>query len=391
MSGIHLRKHTILLLAASLALALAAVMALANVQPAQASSLTIPKTGAELQAGTEECLACHSQPGMTMTLQPSGEILSVTVDPQAYAASVHGKGGIACTACHKDITGYPHPQFTAGSLRDTAILMTDQCQDCHVDKYEQSKAGAHQAALDAGNKNAAVCSDCHNPHTQPQLTDPATGKIFPTERIKIPNTCARCHNAIYGQYSTSAHGSLLLSTGNLDVPECTECHGVHNMVSATNPEFRLNSTNLCSSCHTDAIKMAKYGLSTQVMSTYVSDFHGTTVSLFQKQSPHDVTNKPVCFDCHGVHNIARVDDPNRGLAIKENMLASCKRCHPDATANFPDSWMSHFIASPTRNSLVWYVQLFYIILIPTVLGGMAFIIATDVYRKIRERGKGANH
>ncbi len=391
MSGIHLRKSTILLLLACLALMLAAGMALLQLKPVQAHSPVLPSASPVRQAGTQECLSCHSQPGMSMTLQPSGEILPLTIEPKSFAASVHGAGEIACTACHKDITGYPHPQFTPGSLRDTAITMYSQCQECHVDKYEQAQDSAHQAALDAGDKNAAVCTDCHNPHTQPQLTDPATGKIIPTERIKTPNTCARCHNAIFGEYSNSAHGKLLLTTGNLDVPTCTECHGVHNMPASRTPEYRLNSTNLCSSCHTDGIKMAKYGLSTQVMSTYVSDFHGTTVTLFQKTSPNDVTNKPVCFDCHGVHNIARVDDPDRGLRIKENMLASCKRCHPDATSNFPDSWMSHFIASPSRNSLVYYVQLFYIILIPAVLGGMAFIILTDVYRKIRERGKGANH
>ena len=31
--------------------------------------------------------------------------------------------------------------------------------------------------------------------------------------------------------------------------------------------------------------MDKYGISTQVLNTYVADFHGTTVTLFEKQSP----------------------------------------------------------------------------------------------------------
>ena len=31
-----------------------------------------------------------------------------------------------------------------------------------------------------------------------------------------------------------------------------------------------------------------------------------------------------------------VDDPETGIALKENMLVKCQRCHPDATANFPD-------------------------------------------------------
>jgi hypothetical protein len=39
------------------------------------------------------------------------------------------------------------------------------------------------------------------------------------------------------------------------------------------------------------------------------------VTLFEKTSPDQATNKPVCFDCHGVHNIQGVDDPQYGLAM----------------------------------------------------------------------------
>ena len=143
--------------------------------------------------------------------------------------------------------------------------------------------------------------------------------------------------------------------------------------------------------------MKKYGISTQVMTTYVSDFHGTTVTLFQNTDPLAQTNKPVCYDCHGVHDIQRVDDPQKGLALKQNMLQACQRCHPDATANFPDSWLSHYIPSPDKYPLVYYVNLFYMIFIPVVLGGMGFIVLTDIYRRLvidrrnrkAEAGKGS--
>ena len=153
------------------------------------------------------------------------------------------------------------------------------------------------------------------------------------------------------------------------------------------PQFRLNSPELCAKCHTDEKIMSKYGISTQVLNTYVSDFHGTTVTLFEKQSPDQQTNKPVCFDCHGVHNIAKVDDPTKGLQIKTNMLNACQKCHPDANINFPDSWLSHYIPSPEKAPLVYYVNLFYSLFIPTVLGGMAIVVVTDVYRKARTRRK----
>jgi hypothetical protein len=133
--------------------------------------------------------------------------------------------------------------------------------------------------------------------------------------------------------------------------------------------------------------MAKYGISTQVLNTYISDFHGTTVTLFEKESPDAPTNKPVCFDCHGVHNIARIDDPQRGLQIKENLLARCIVCHPDATANFPSAWLSHYIPSAKNNSLVFYVGWFYKLFIPVVLGGMAIFIVMDFGRTMLNRSK----
>jgi hypothetical protein len=86
-----------------------------------------------------------------------------------------------------------------------------------------------------------------------------------------------------------------------------------------------------------------------------------------------------------------VDDPNTGIALKKNLLVKCQRCHPDATINFPDSWMSHYIASPQHFPLVYYVNLFYKIMIPSVLGGMALYVLTDIYRRFINRKKGGAH
>jgi predicted CXXCH cytochrome family protein len=356
-------------------------------QSAKASSSVQPGLP---QTSNSDCLNCHGEPGKTMTL-PSGELLSISIDESHFGASVHGTNDVACTACHTDIKGYPHPEFTPKDLRDVALQFYPVCQQCHDDKYKQAADSVHQRAIASGNKNAAVCSDCHNAHEQPVLTDPNTGTIKADERIKIPVTCERCHSQIFDVYSKSAHGSLLLSTGNLDVPTCTDCHGVHNIPDPTTAQFRLKSPELCAGCHTDSVKMAKYGLSTDVLNTYVADFHGTTVTLFQKQSPDQASNKPVCFDCHGAHNIARVNDPQQGLMIKQNLLATCKRCHPSATENFPASWLSHYTPNPVTTPLVYFVQLFYNILIPVVIGGMVLYVISDIIRRTMLRRKGASH
>ncbi len=339
----------------------------------------------------EFCLGCHAQEGMALTL-PSGEALSLTIDREAFSHGVHNEENVACVDCHTNISVYPHPALKAESVRAVSIQLYTSCKNCHTEQYNKVLDSVHQKALAGGNFNAAVCTDCHNPHQQARLTDKQTGKLLPQARLNIPQTCARCHSAIYDTYKSSVHGGALTATGNLDAPTCIDCHGVHNIPNPTEAGFRNDIPQLCARCHTDPQIMSKYGISTQVLNTYVADFHGTTVTLFQQVSPDTPTNKPVCTDCHGVHDISKVDNPVTGIAIKKNLLTKCQRCHPDVTtASFTDAWMSHYVASPDRFPLVYYVNLFYKIFIPTVIGGMLIFVVVDfVGRTVRAR-KGAGH
>jgi hypothetical protein len=327
---------------------------------------------------SEFCLGCHSQAGQVKVL-PSGEQMYISIDPEDFKASVHSQVNISCNACHPDITEYPHPAKTAETRRDYTLLYADACTACHGDKIHPD--GMHQQQLASGNKNAPICADCHNPHTQPKLTD-QSGQVVFLEKAKIAQTCARCHSKIYDEYSTSVHGAAAIGENNPDVPVCITCHGVHQIDDPTTAKFRLASPTLCGDCHTNKAIMDKYGISTDVYNTYVADFHGTTVTLFEKQAPDQVTNKAVCYDCHGVHNIVNPKDPEKGLEVKQNMLQACQKCHPDATISFPDSWLSHYIPTPERNPLVYYVNLFYKFFIPGVLIPMGIFVLSDVYRKI---------
>jgi nitrate/TMAO reductase-like tetraheme cytochrome c subunit len=345
--------------------------------------------GSAPQLTNADCLLCHSKPGFNVPLA-DGEKLPLTIDPTQYGASVHGSKNMSCTTCHVDITEFPHPKRTAESLREYAVQMRDTCKTCHNEQYQLTMDSVHQKAFESGNQQAPTCADCHNPHTQGRITDAKTGQILPAARLNIPQVCARCHNAIYNEYKESVHGAALIDANNTDVPTCIDCHGVHRIPNPTTPAFRINSPQICSKCHTDKALMSKYGISTDVLRTYVADFHGTTATLFQKLSPDQPTNTPVCFDCHGVHNITRVDDPVNGLQLKQNLLATCQKCHPNAGTNFPTAWMGHYIADPKRTPLVYYVQLFYKILIPLVLGGMVLFVASDVYRRLKDRRKGGS-
>lgn len=372
------RAHTVQLGLACLALGVVVLLA----------ATTFTSTGTVAAAphfqddapSDEECLACHQQEGMTVDI--GGQPLPLTIDPAKYEASVHGTESIACVDCHTNITGFPHPEVTAASPRDFTLEMYPTCQQCHAEQYEKTLDSVHQQALAAGNQNAAVCTDCHNPHTQPRITNEDTGELLLGARLLIPQTCAKCHSTIYDTYKQSVHGEALTQEGNQYVPTCTDCHGVHNIGDPTANTFRNSIPYMCAECHTNETLMKQYGISTNVLSTYVSDFHGTTVHMFEENYPDQPTNKPVCTDCHGFHDIMRPDDPQAGIAFKRNLLVKCQQCHPDATTEtFTDSWLSHYEPSPAVFPLVYFVNLFYKIFIPLVLGGMTLYVLSDIYRR----------
>ncbi len=378
------RKHR-----AALFVGLGLVMLMAVAMMARSAvAAPSPQPPAQAQPSDDYCIGCHSQQGMSRPLG-DGSVLPLTINGQRFRESVHAQEAVACVDCHTNIQKFPHPEFSGESRRAVTLSLYSACQRCHEDQYQKVQDSVHQAAMAAGNDQAAVCTDCHNPHEQHRLTDVQTGALLPEARLGIPQTCARCHSAIYETYKGSVHGAALTGEDNLDVPTCINCHGVHNIPNPTTARFRNETPQLCAKCHTNKQLMSKYGISTDVLDTYVADFHGTTVTLFEQVSPDTPTNKPVCTDCHGVHDISLVDNPATGIAIKDNLLVKCQRCHPGVTsATFTDAWMSHYVASPTKFPLVFYVSLFYKFFIPVVIGGMLVFVVTDVVRRRLDARKG---
>lgn len=341
------------------------------------------------QSTDAQCQTCHSLLTSQLTLV-SGDQIDLHVNPQDIIDSVHGERvfegiqytTLQCTDCHKDqaVSGYPHAEIDAVTRRSLTVAMEQICQDCHLDIYDRTMDGIHAQHVQEGDLRAATCADCHGNHAIQDPDDP---------REHVSQTCGNCHAVINEQYAASVHGAALLGEDNPDVPVCTDCHGVHNIPEATTAEFRMSSPNMCGQCHADTALMEKYGISTDVFETYVADFHGTTVTLFEHNAPGEATNKAVCYDCHGVHNILPANDENSQI-IKENLLVTCQQCHPDATANFPDSWTSHFKPSIENNPLVYLVDLFYAIVIPFTVGGFMLFIGSDVYRRVIDRRRGKN-
>ncbi|HLA41877.1 MAG TPA: cytochrome c3 family protein, partial [Aggregatilineales bacterium] len=311
--------------------------------------------------------------------------LSLHIDADVLAASVHGEsnseGALACSDCHIN-QRYPHEQLTAKTLREFRLERYPSCQGCHEEQYGHAQDSVHGIALREGQLEAATCVDCHGSHDIQPPDEP---------RQRISLTCGQCHGAIFDEYQKSVHGDALLTEGSPDVPTCIDCHGVHDIQDPTTALFRTRSPELCATCHADTELMEKYDISTEVFDTYLSDFHGTTVALFEQEDPEIASNKAVCYDCHGVHNITPADNSKSQVA-KENLLVTCQQCHPNATTDFPDAWVGHFKPTAEDNPVLFGVNVFYSILIPAVAGGFALLVATDIFGRIRRRlGFGAAH
>ena len=355
---------------------------------ASAPTLPLPAQGnSQPQVGdNNQCLACHQNPQFnTMLGANQDELFELYVNPDEFTHSVHGEQGLGCIDCHAGFKPEMGHGLKFGSRREATLRLNESCGQCHKTQAAQEKDSVHATARSVGKFEAAICTDCHTAHAVNRLQDPITGLTLPATRKWIPTTCQKCHSAIYEKYRNSVHGSALTDENNPDVPTCIDCHGVHIIDDPRTAAFRLSSPQLCAKCHTDPKRMDKYGLSTQVLNTYVADFHGTTVTIFEQVSPDAATNKPVCYDCHGIHDITRVDDPKKGIQVKENLQKRCQKCHPDANTNFPDAWMSHYIPSAEKYPIVYYINLFYKFLIPGVLIPMGTLALMDFTRMMINR------
>jgi len=170
--------------------------------------------------------------------------------------------------------------------------------DLPLDQLELYQTSRHGILLAGGDKQVAVCSDCHGAHDILPASDPVSRIAV----SNIPRTCGRCHgdttlvrqrhiqNA-YAQYMTSVHAHQLFDLGNLRAPTCVSCHGVHG---ATPPEVDEIS-KVCGRCHTAERRY------------FLAGPHA------QKMAAQDV---PACIACHGNHAIeaSRVDRLGSGCA-----------------------------------------------------------------------------
>lgn len=169
-----------------------------------------------------------------------------------YMDSIHGfaltKDGLLvaanCSSCHgtHKILGPQNPQ---SKIYRTNIPNT--CGTCHAGPKADYFAGIHGQQLKAGNPEAPVCTDCHTAHNIVNVRETSW-------QLKTSATCGNCHRERFRTYEDTFHAQVS-ALGYVETARCWNCHGNHDILSASNPKSPINKANLvttCRQCHPSA-------------------------------------------------------------------------------------------------------------------------------------------
>lgn len=320
------------------------------------------------------CLSCHASNNQMVF--KNGQSISVHVNAAEIRDSPHKNVG--CSDCHLGYSVEDHPRKRFRSEREYRQSSSGICRRCHFDKYSKVSESIHHAIINVGRLDAPTCIDCHGTHA---VSSP--GK----NRLSVVSKCKTCHVNVYKTYAESVHGKALMAENNKDVPICIDCHSSHNIKLPSSPEFHNYIPDMCGKCHSNEAIMGKYGLSTNVVKSYLSDFHGITLGLYRLETEKSKQTRlavAVCTDCHGIHDITRISGHDT-QAVKTKLLKRCQTCHSSATGNFPEAWLSHYKPSLKVAPLVFFVEQFYKIMMPLMVAGLLFQVILHVWRYLVNR------
>lgn len=335
------------------------------------------------------CSQCHGNHDIIRALDPRSKV-------RTQIRSMLGK------SAHKDLEcSQCHSKFEYGKDRPKP-----GCKKCHGEIAKIYDKSVHGRASEKGDKDAAMCYDCHGSH---QIVNPKDLRSK-VNKFNLPIVCGKCHanKKITGvkshhidqpdavnQFIDSGHGKALLKRGLNVAPSCNDCHGVHDIQVHENKKSPINHRNIsktCGNCHSliqeiynesfhgqlllkgdprgpvciDCHSSHQIGAMTHVdfkkqsdemcgkchkerLENYRETYHGKAIS-------HGKGEVAACFDCHGKHDIYPKNDErsllfrgkNSAGLQKDNLLETCRKCHPTAGPKFA-GYMTHASHSDKEN------------------------------------------
>ena len=152
--------------------------------------------------------------------------LTLAIDEEKFAQSIHHENEITCVMCHMDIEEIPHQQRLAAVA----------CENCHdTEALSKSAHGAHLGA------HAPTCVGCHDVHYG-QGADEAFLAKFEKQ------ACLDCHQA-YGIDNLVAHKGLYEAQLHMKL-NCGTCHENKEDPSVHAIPTVAQHAVQCEDCHT---------------------------------------------------------------------------------------------------------------------------------------------
>lgn len=313
------------------------------------------------KGGKASCKGCHGyhtvQKTKTMTSATCADCHSTAYGD--YKAGIHAHNGkdtkkvATCEDCHgkgHSILKKDNPQSSVHVLN-----IAKTCSTCHanqeiIQKYKIPEQNVyplysdsiHGKAIQSGHISAS-CSNCHGAHAIKPHTDP-TSQIHPAN---ISATCGQCHSQVEAIFKNSIHGQQLIKK-NPNAPNCASCHPAHRIQSVKTTPWMLEAIKECGSCHVSPLE------------TYRHSYHGKITNL-------GFTRVAKCADCHGAHEVLPHSDPHSKIS-KENIIDTCKQCHPKANKAFTEFIVHANYRNKTDYPILYYVWRFMVILLVAVFG-----------------------
>ena len=323
-----------------------------------------------------DCFACHGSNlhSVRMPAKLTQEDKALLCESchadaaKALAASAHGHVGLPagkrpnCLSCHGDDM---HALTPRAKLEEHRLDFA--CKKCHPDTARKLALSVHGDANARFTKESG-CLACHGG---------VAHKVLPLaklDRTQQERACKSCHASLSQTLKNSVHDRPDKQPG--DHPTCVYCHGGNPHDIA--PPAHLSSAQraeLCGSCHSDAARMARYGLTTAAFDSYRQTFHGKALLRFGN------TKVANCTDCHGLHGVLAPNDP-ASPTNPAHVAATCAKCHKDAKLNFALSGANHLRMQIDRSPFLRVEEFLFRLLI---FGSMAFLtglVLLDLRRKV---------
>ena len=166
-----------------------------------------------------------------------------------YMESIHGKGlsdsGLlvtaTCSSCHGAHEVLPSKDPRS---RVSRANVADTCGTCHYGIEERFRASIHWAGPESDRDDLPTCKDCHSSHSIVRTDVEAF-------RFSIMRECGECHREQADSFYDTFHGKASL-LGEPNSAKCSDCHGTHEILPASNQASRLADGNViatCGTCH----------------------------------------------------------------------------------------------------------------------------------------------